>query len=283
MRFATLTNDKLVALKDGRAIFLKDLDFNGAMIDLIHLKKDDFAALKQKIDEADTERSPVETQALAAPLQYPSKIVAIGLNYIDHAAESNMQVPDEPLVFTKYPSSIISGTDDIEIPLDLTEQVDFEVELGIVIGRKAKNVSKKKALSHVFGYTVLNDISARDLQFSDEQWVRAKSLDTFCPMGPVIVTKDEIPDPQSLDLGCSVNGEIHQEANTKDMVFSVANLVSSLSHSFTLEPGDIIASGTPPGVGFSRTPPIFLHPGDKVKTWVTGIGELNNPVIEVQQ
>ena len=189
-----------------------------------------------------------------------------------------MEVPEHPLVFTKFPSSIISATDAIEIPADLTDQVDYEVELGIIIGKKAKHVSQEEALSHVFGYTVLNDISARDLQFSDEQWVRGKSLDTFCPMGPVIVTADEVPEPQSLDLGCSVNGKILQEDNTKNMIFGVTALVSKLSHSFTLEPGDIIASGTPQGVGFSRQPPVFLTPGDKVKTWVEGIGELHNPV-----
>jgi 5-carboxymethyl-2-hydroxymuconate isomerase len=234
------------------------------------------------VSKSEMKPDTVNEQALAAPMQNPPKIVAIGLNYIDHAAESQMDVPDQPLVFTKFQSSIISGTDAIEIPTGLTDQVDFEVELGIVIGEKTKNVSKEDALSHVFGYTVLNDISARDLQFNDEQWVRGKSLDTFCPLGPVIVTADEIPDPQSLNLGCCINGKILQEASTKDMVFGVADLVSILSHSFTLEAGDVIASGTPPGVGFSRKPPVFLQPGDTVKTWVEGIGELNNPVDEVK-
>jgi 2-keto-4-pentenoate hydratase/2-oxohepta-3-ene-1,7-dioic acid hydratase in catechol pathway len=282
MKFATLTNNDLVALKNDNPVPLNKLDFGGTMIDLIRLNRHDFNTLKNKINDAGAESGSVEEQALAAPLQNPPKIVAIGLNYVDHAAESKMEVPEEPLVFTKFPSSIISGTDAIEIPANLTEQVDFEVELGIVIGKKAKNISKEEALSHVFGYTVVNDISARDLQFSDGQWVRGKSLDTFCPLGPVIVTADEIPDPQSLELGCSVNGKTLQEANTKDMVFGVADLVSILSHSFTLMPGDIIASGTPPGVGFSRKPPIFLQPGDTVKSWIEGIGELNNPVTEVK-
>jgi 2-keto-4-pentenoate hydratase/2-oxohepta-3-ene-1,7-dioic acid hydratase in catechol pathway len=281
MKFATLKNNELIALKNNKAISLKELGFEGTMIDLIRLSRDDFNDLKHRISSAEAEPDTVEEQALAAPLQDPPKIVAIGLNYVDHAAESQMDVPEEPLVFTKFPSSIISGTDAIEIPASLTEQVDFEVELGIVIGKEARNISEEEALSHVFGYTVLNDISARDLQFSDEQWVRGKSLDTFCPLGPVIVTPDEVPDPQSLDLGCSVNGETLQEASTKDMVFGVADLIARLSHSFTLVPGDIIASGTPPGVGFSRKPPIFLQPGDTMKTWVEGIGALNNPVIEI--
>ena len=278
MKFATLTNGDLVALKNGKSILLKKLGFEGAMMDLIRLAPAGFDDLKMKINNADAEINVPDEDSFAAPLANPSKIVAIGLNYLDHASESKMEVPDHPLVFTKFPSSIISATDAIEIPADLTDQVDYEVELGIIIGKKAKNVSQEEALSYVFGYTVLNDISARDLQFSDEQWVRGKSLDTFCPMGPVIVTADEVPEPQSLDLGCSVNGKILQEDNTKNMIFGVAALVSKLSHSFTLEPGDIIASGTPQGVGFSRQPPVFLTPGDKVKTWVEGIGELHNPV-----
>jgi 2-keto-4-pentenoate hydratase/2-oxohepta-3-ene-1,7-dioic acid hydratase in catechol pathway len=280
MQFATLKNNELIALRNEKAIPLKKLGYDGTMIDLINLNKGDFNDLKDKINETGVEDSPVNEQALASPLQNPPKIVAIGLNYIDHAAESQMEVPEQPLVFTKFPSSIISGTDAIKIPIQLTEQVDFEVELGIIIGKKAKNIPEREAISYVFGYTVLNDISARDLQFGDGQWVRGKSLDTFCPLGPVIVTPDEIPDPQSLNLGCSVSGQALQEANTRDMVFSVADLVSRLSHSFTLQPGDIIASGTPPGVGFSRKPPIFLRAGDTVKSWIEGIGELNNPVTE---
>jgi 2-keto-4-pentenoate hydratase/2-oxohepta-3-ene-1,7-dioic acid hydratase in catechol pathway len=281
MELATLKNNELIVLQNEKAISLNKLGFNGSMLDLIRWNEDNFDTLKDKVSKSETEPGSVDEQALAAPIQNPPKIVAIGLNYVDHAAESQMDVPDQPLVFTKFQSSIISGTDAIEIPGELTEQVDFEVELGIVIGKKAKNISKEYALSHVFGYTVLNDISARDLQFNDEQWVRGKSLDTFCPLGPVIVTADEIPDPQSLNLGCSINGKTLQEASTKDMVFGVADLVSILSHSFTLEAGDVIASGTPPGVGFSRKPPIFLQPGDTVKTWVEDIGELNNPVVEV--
>ncbi|MDZ7690765.1 MAG: fumarylacetoacetate hydrolase family protein [Balneolaceae bacterium] len=200
---------------------------------------------------------------------------------MEHADESEMDIPEHPLVFTKFTSSITGPADPIEISTDLTEEVDYEVELGVVIGKRAENISKEEALSHVFGYTVINDISARDLQFADGQWVRGKSLDTFCPMGPVIVTADDIKDPQAIDISCSVNGDVLQEANTKDMIFSVADLVSTLSHSFTLNPGDIIASGTPQGVGFSRKPPIFLKEGDRVKTWIEGIGELNNKVVEV--
>lgn len=250
-------------------------------MDLIKSEPSNIEQVKKTLEEYTGEGRPVKKEDYDAPVSTPSKIVAIGLNYLDHASESQMDVPDTPLVFTKFSSSIISATDTIEIPVDLTREVDYEVELGIVIGKNAKNISPEEALSHVFGYTVINDISARDLQFSDEQWVRGKSLDTFCPLGPVIVTADEIDDPQNLDIGCSVNGQTLQEANTRDMIFGVAELVSSLSHSFTLEAGDIIASGTPQGVGFSRKPPIYLTAGDTVRTWVSGIGELNNPVKEI--
>jgi 2-keto-4-pentenoate hydratase/2-oxohepta-3-ene-1,7-dioic acid hydratase in catechol pathway len=214
-----------------------------------------------------------------APLRNPSKIVAIGLNYFDHAKESNMEIPKSPLVFAKFNNSITGPTDPIKIPTEITQQVDYEAELGVIIGKRTKNIEKEKALEYVFGYTILNDVSARDIQFSDKQWVRGKSLDTFCPMGPVIVTIDEIPDPQNLEIGCSVNGVTLQQDNTKNMIFSVAELISQLSRSFTFEPGDIIATGTPSGVGFSRKPPVFLKPGDVVCTWIKGIGELMNPVV----
>ncbi len=170
---------------------------------------------------------------------------------------------------------------EIKIPKRLTQKADYEVELAVVIGKQGKNITKESALDFVFGYTVINDISARDLQFSDGQWVRGKSLDTFCPMGPVIVTKDEIPDPQNLKLICEVNGERLQNDSTKNMIFGVADLISILSEAFTLEPGDIIATGTPSGVGFSRKPPIYLKEGDIIKTSVEGIGELINRVKEV--
>nr|WP_286670550.1 fumarylacetoacetate hydrolase family protein [Fodinibius salsisoli] len=250
------------------------------MLDLIKNNNGQLSQIEQQLEQHSGTGTSVSTKDFAAPVRRPSKIVAIGLNYMDHADESQMEVPDTPLVFTKFTSSIISATDTIKIPTDLTQEVDYEVELGVVIGKEAKNVTPEEALEHVFGYTVINDVSARDLQFSDEQWVRGKSLDTFCPIGPVIVTSDEIADPQKLAIGCSVNGKTLQEDNTANMIFDVATLISELSHSFTLEAGDIIASGTPQGVGFSRKPPVYLTPGDTVRTWIEGIGELVNPVEE---
>lgn len=280
MKLTTLKDGTSAAIVNGKSIALADLDFNGSLLDLIKGGEKDYLRVEEALSGRSGEGPSVSAKDFAAPISNPSKIVAIGLNYLDHASESKMDVPDTPLVFAKFSSSIISATDTIEIPVELTQEVDYEVELGIVIGKKSKNISPDEALSHVFGYTVLNDVSARDLQFSDKQWVRGKSLDTFCPLGPVIVTTDEIPDPQNLEIGCSINGKTLQEANTKDMVFGVADLVSRLSHSFTLEAGDVIASGTPQGVGFSRKPPVYLTPGDTVRTWISGIGELNNPVKE---
>ena len=277
MKLATLKDGRLVVISDNQYVPLEKVGFEGTMLDLIQAgngKLKSMAEVLKTISYGDT----LDMENLDAPLNNPSKIVAIGLNYVDHASESKMELPKSPLVFTKFPSSITSPFGSILIPENLTNEVDYEAELGVVIGRKAKNVPLNQALSYVFGYTVLNDVSARDLQFGDKQWVRGKSLDTFCPLGPFIVTADEISDPQNLEIGCSVNGQTLQDANTKDMIFKVADLISQLSYSFTLGPGDIIATGTPSGVGFSRKPPVLLKPGDTVKTWVKGIGELINPV-----
>lgn len=225
-----------------------------------------------------TEGVPLESVRLMAPISNPRKVVAIGLNYMDHCREQNVEPPKRPLVFAKFTSSIIGPGEPITWDPDLTSQVDYEVELGVVMGRRARNVQRDTALDYVFGYTVVNDISARDLQFGDEQWVRGKSLDTFCPIGPAIVTADEVPDPQNLSLLCTVNGTTLQDSSTSEMIFGVAELISYLSRSFTLEPGDVIATGTPFGVGVFRDPKIFLGDGDVVVAEVGGIGRLENPV-----
>ncbi len=280
MRFATLKNNTLVIVSKKGIIPIERLGFKGSMLDLINSGVEKIERIKNSIEEINNENF-IEANSFAAPITNPSKIVAIGLNYYDHAKEAKLDIPKSPLVFAKFNNSITGPTDPIIIPKEITKEVDYEAELGVVIGKRAKNISKEDALDYVFGYTVLNDISARDIQFGDRQWVRGKSLDTFCPIGPVIVTKDEITDPQNLEIGCEVNGEILQQDNTKNMIFSIAEIISRLSHSFTFEPGDIIATGTPSGVGFSRKPPIFLKHGDVVKTWIKGIGELINTVVEV--
>jgi 2-keto-4-pentenoate hydratase/2-oxohepta-3-ene-1,7-dioic acid hydratase in catechol pathway len=213
---------------------------------------------------------------LLAPLPRPGKVVAIGRNYKEHADEEGVDPPTAPLVFAKWPSSVVGPGADIRWDPELTAQVDYEAELAVVIGRTARNVSQADALDYVLGYTCLNDVSARDLQFGDGQWVRGKSLDTFCPMGPILVTADEIGDPQALAISCRVNGELLQNANTSRMYFGVAEIISFVSRSFTLEPGDVIATGTPSGVGVFRDPPRFLADGDVVTVEIEGIGRLVN-------
>ncbi|MET1009413.1 MAG: fumarylacetoacetate hydrolase family protein [Gaiellaceae bacterium] len=207
----------------------------------------------------------------------PGQILAAGMNYRDHAAEAGLEVPERPMIFGIWPSSMIGHGEAIVIP-SLSSEIDYEAELGVVIGEHARDVRVERALDVVAGYTCFNDVSARDLQFQDGQWTRAKSLDTFSPTGPRVVPASEIPDPQALRIRCLVNGEALQDSSTAEMVFSVAELISYVSHGITLEPGDLIVTGTPAGVGFTRTPPVFLRPGDEVTVEIEGIGALTNPV-----
>ncbi|MHA3962080.1 MAG: fumarylacetoacetate hydrolase family protein [Candidatus Thorarchaeota archaeon SMTZ1-45] len=222
---------------------------------------------------------PLSSVTLEAPISRPGKIVALGKNYLDHVEETGSDVPEFPVVFAKFPSSVIGPDDPVPIP-EVSSMIDWEVELGVVIGKTCRNISEKKSLDFVAGYTIINDVSARDLQLNDGQWVRAKSLDGFCPMGPCIVTQDELGDASKLKMHTKVNGVIKQESSTSNMMFNVRKIVSYLSKSFTLEPGDIIATGTPSGVGFVRNPPEFLKPGDKVELFIEKIGYLRNKVIQ---
>ncbi|MBZ0280453.1 MAG: fumarylacetoacetate hydrolase family protein [Anaerolineae bacterium] len=220
---------------------------------------------------------PLEAVQLQVPVR-PSKIIAIGRNYAEHAKETGSDLPKAPLIFAKFPSTLIGHGDTISWSESITQQVDWEVELAVVIGKRAKDVSEEDVFKHVFGYTIANDVSARDLQLrTDGQWTRGKSLDTFCPLGPWIVTRDEITDPQNLNLKTTVNGEVRQEDNTKNMIFGVAALVSYCSRMFTLEPGDLLLTGTPSGVGEGMKPSVYLKDGDTVTVSVEGIGELTNP------
>jgi 2-keto-4-pentenoate hydratase/2-oxohepta-3-ene-1,7-dioic acid hydratase in catechol pathway len=210
-------------------------------------------------------------------IETPGKIVAIGLNYMDHVRESGATPPEKPLVFTKFTTSLIGDGDDIRIPRAITQRVDWEVELAVVIDRTATSVSADDALSYVRGYTVANDVSARDVQFADGQWVRAKSLDTFCPLGAELV---QVDDPQNLKLYTRVNGETVQDSNTSEMIFGVAELISFCSQNFTLEPGDVILTGTPWGCGEFMEPKRSLKGGDVVECEIEGVGVLRNPVVE---
>ncbi len=219
---------------------------------------------------------PLETSELLAPVPRPGKVVAIGRNYRAHQDEEGVDPPTSPLIFAKWPSSVIGPAEAIRWDPELTSQVDYEAELAVVIGTPARNVDEADALRHVLGYTCLNDVSARDLQFADGQWARGKSLDTFCPMGPALVTADEIPDPQSLAIRCRVNDRLVQDSTTALMYFGVAAIISHCSRAFTLEPGDVIATGTPGGVGIFRDPPELLGDGDVVTVSIEGVGELRN-------
>ena len=236
------------------------------------------SALSSAADEAAIERSGsrLETTELLAPVRRPGKIVAIGRNYREHVDEEGSDPPTAPLIFAKWPSSVIGPGAEIRWDPDLATQVDYEAELAVVIGRPARHVTESEALTYVLGYTCLNDVSARDIQFGDGQWVRGKSLDTFCPMGPVLVTADEIPDPQRLAIRCRVGDAIVQDASTAQMYFGVAAIVSYCSRSFRLERGDVIATGTPGGVGIFRDPPALLGDGDEVTVEIEGIGRLTN-------
>lgn len=216
---------------------------------------------------------------LLAPVVAPQKVLAIGLNYADHARETGGEPPRSPVVFAKMPSSIVGPDEPISYSEEESTQVDYEAELAVVIGRRARRIPVEEALSFVFGYTACNDVSARDAQFADGQWVRGKSFDTFCPLGPWIVTADEVADVQDLSVVCRVNGAVMQDGTTQEMLFGVAELVSRLSRVMTLEPGDVIATGTPAGVGFARTPPVFLLDGDLVEVEIEGIGVLHNAVV----
>ena len=223
---------------------------------------------------------------LLAPVPRPGKIIAIGRNYADHVTEDGAVPPPTPLIFAKFPSSVVGPGADIRWDRAMTSQVDYEAELAVVIGRRARDVRDQDALDVVLGYTCLNDVSARDLQFADVQWVRGKSLDTFCPMGPALVTGDELGDPDDLDIACLVNGEELQHDRTSSMFYSVRQIISHCSRAFTLEPGDVIATGTPGGVGIFRDPPRLLGDGDVVTVAIEGLGELVNtcrtrPAMEV--
>jgi 2-keto-4-pentenoate hydratase/2-oxohepta-3-ene-1,7-dioic acid hydratase in catechol pathway len=219
----------------------------------------------------------LQSVKLRAPVPRPGKIVAIGLNYRDHSIEQGVTPPSAPLLFAKFPTSIAGPGDQIVIP-EGDPQVDYEAELAVIIGRRCKRATVSDAMENVAGYMALNDVSARRWQFADKQWVRGKSCDTFCPIGPWLTTRDEIADPHTLNICTRVNGVTLQDSNTRLLIFRIPELVAYISASITLEPGDIIATGTPEGVGVFRKPPIFLKTGDVVEIEIEKLGVLTNPV-----
>lgn len=241
------------------------------------------AAEQGKLSEASYALQDV---ALAAPIPRPRKnIMCLAVNYTEHAKETAAlrdhggEPPTQPVMFTKAPTTVNSPYGEIAIDPAVSSKIDWEVELGVILGKAGKNIREDDAMPYVFGYTVLNDVTARDLQSRHKQFFKGKSLDGSCPMGPWIVTADEISDPHNLALRLRVNGEVKQDGNTKQMIFSIPDMIATLSAGMTLEAGDIIATGTPSGVGFSRVPPEFLQPGDIMESEIEGIGTLRNPIV----
>lgn len=237
---------------------------------------DSARALLDKAGSLEKDSLPLEGLRILAPLSNPPKIMAIGRNYTEHSTEQNKKPPTRPILFAIYPSAIAHPGDTLRWRADLTQEVDYEGELVAVIGQTAQRVSEAEALNYVAGYTIGNDVTARDIQASDGQYTRGKSLDTFFPFGPYLVTPDEVPNPQALSLKTRLNGQMMQADSTSSMIFSVAFLISYLSHSFTLLPGDVLTTGTPSGVGKFRQPPVFLKTGDEISVEIEGLGLLSN-------
>ena len=267
----------------GRKYHIRGQNFPSTMLDLLQWESG-IEVVSQIVDRyrqtPEKERlliHSLDSIVLEAPLPRPGKIIALGKNYLDHIQEIGSKVEDFPVIFAKFPSCVIGPNDSIQIPV-LSKKIDWEVELGIIIGKACKDVSAKEALKNIAGYTIINDVTARDLQGRDGQWIRSKSLDTFCPMGPCLVTSDELGDASDLKMYTKINGVIKQESSTSNMIYKVPEIIEALSQAFTLEPGDVIATGTPSGVGFARSPPEYLRAGDQIEQYIEKIGYLRNSV-----
>ena len=281
MRFVTVERQGYTepgVMFDDQAIGIRGAGF-ADLIAVIAGGADAMDRVLRWIDSAPaSERLDPAAASLAAPIPRPPKIVCIGLNYRDHAEEAKMAIPAVPTVFAKFATAVIGHRHPIVLPKNSTKP-DYEAELAVVIGKGGRHIPEERWREHVFGYTILNDVSARDFQMATSQWMIGKTFDTFAPIGPAIVTADEIEDPHNLGISLTLSGELMQNSNTRNLIFQVPRLIAHLSSVFTLEPGDIIATGTPAGVGFARTPPRFLTPGDEVAVRVEGIVELVNPVV----
>jgi 2-keto-4-pentenoate hydratase/2-oxohepta-3-ene-1,7-dioic acid hydratase in catechol pathway len=289
-RLGALSADHVVDLQ--RLGQKTGIDLPNNMLSFIDLGRRAVAATAEML-ATHLEKWPVGTAlpagnvTLLAPIPRPRKnVFGIGLNYVEHIAESSLaldtsaNLPDRPVIFSKPPTTVIGTGDAIQHNAKLTQQLDWEVELAVIIGRTARRVSKSEALAHVFGYSVMNDVSARDNRRAG-QWIFSKGQDSYAPFGPCIVTADEIPDPQALELWLTVNGVEKQRSNTRHMLFTVDDLIADISSAITLEPGDIIATGTPSGVGAGRTPQEWMWPGDVIEAGIAGIGQIRNPVVPI--
>ena len=269
----------LGAVKDNRIVNLHHASAGELPDDMLEFLKAGKVAMqvaREILAKADDSIN-TDSVKLLSPVTNPSKIIAIGLNYMDHIREADIGVPELATMFCKYPSAIIGTDAEIYWSSTLTQQVDYEAELAVVIGKAAKDVSEANAYDYVAGYMNCNDVSARDLQFRPgDQWLRGKCLDSFCPLGPYLVTSDEIDDPHDLSIQCKLNGRLMQDSNTGEMIYRIPYLIQYLSEAFTLLPGDVIATGTPHGVGAFRDPPIWLGQGDIVSVEIEGLGRLTN-------
>ena len=268
-------------LWDGRyvEIHAADSGLPSSLREILALGPDGLRRAREAIAHGSVGHNP-GTVTLLAPILDPQKIVCLGLNYRDHAAESGMAIPEEPVLFSKYPSALIGPGAEIVLPRVSTE-VDYEAELVVVIGQRGRDIPRESAYQYVAGYTIGHDVSARDwqLQKPGKQWMAGKTFDTFAPIGPALVTPDEVHDPHGLNIRLRLNGKTMQDSNTSQLVFQVNEVIAYLSQIFTLEPGDLIFTGTPPGVGMARKPPVWLKPGDVVEVEIEGLGVLRNPVV----
>ena len=266
------------ALNDGRVIGLAGAGFPD-MLSLLAAGSEGRAKIENWIYQPPSQSTfPLSSVKLLAPIPRPPKLICVGLNYRDHAAESKMEIPKVPTIFNKFATSVIGPGDPITLPKKSAEP-DYEAEFAFVIGKGGRHIAPDDWPEHVFGYTMVNDVSARDFQRATTQWLMGKTFDTFAPMGPYLVTADEVRDPHALDISLKIGDEILQNSNTRELIFKIPELIAYLSGVFTLEPGDVVSTGTPAGVGFARKPPRFLKPGDDVTVRVTGLGELRNPVV----
>lgn len=260
------------AYRDALDVYRRGLDWIGNVT--ARIETNPMLAGELRATGALTRLSAVK---LNSPVIAPGKILAVGLNYAAHAAEGDAKQPEFPLIFSKCVTALIGPGDEIKLPA-ISDMIDYEAELAVIIGKDAKSVSADHAMEYVAGYTIMNDVTARDLQRRERQWVRAKGLDTFAPCGPWLVTTDEITDPHSLEIELTVNGEVRQHSNTGDLIFKIPQLIEFISQDLTLEPGDIISTGTPSGVGVYRNPPVFLKDGDEIEISIDGVGVLWNRV-----
>jgi 2-keto-4-pentenoate hydratase/2-oxohepta-3-ene-1,7-dioic acid hydratase in catechol pathway len=267
------------ALHEDAVVDLSALGYD-TLLDFIEAGPGALAEAEKKV-KGSSEGRLLSSVRLRAPIPKPRKLICVGLNYRDHAAETGSQIPNVPTIFNKFATAVIGPGDNIVLPR-VSKAPDYEAEFAFVIGRGGRHIAADSWRDHIFGYTIVNDVSARDYQRATTQWLMGKTFDTFAPMGPWIVTADEIADPHALDISMTINGEVLQSSNTSNLIFKIGDLISFLSSAFTLEPGDIVSTGTPAGVGAARKPPRFLRVGDECVVKLEKIGELRNPVIAEQ-